>query len=107
MYSFSIYTTDPGNDPITNFMDYTPDACMNQFTQDQLERAMAMWDTHSSTTTPTLTPPPTPVATPAPPTPPTDSGPPPSPPAPSSCPSACPCGCNNGGNKCINPKKCR
>lgn len=75
-------------DPINNFMDYTPDACMNQFTQEQLDRARAMWDAHRSTTDPPLTPAPTPVATPAPPTPPTDSGPSPSPPTPS-CPAAC------------------
>jgi hypothetical protein len=46
---------DPGVDPITNFMDYTPDACMNNFTPGQFERMEAMWDTHRSTTTTTTT----------------------------------------------------
>ncbi len=89
-----IFTTAEGFDPIHNFMDYTPDACMDHFTPGQFERMEAMWFTHRSTTPPPLTPPPTP---------PTDSPPPPSPTTPS-CPTACPCGCNNGG-KCR--KNCR
>lgn len=32
----------PGNDMIENYMDYTPDACMNIFTQDQKERIQAV-----------------------------------------------------------------
>ena len=36
----------PGNDPITNFMDYTDDFCMFEFTVGQHERSMAMWDTY-------------------------------------------------------------
>jgi len=36
-------TSDPGFDPVTNFMDYTDDNCMNTFTSGQFDRMKAMW----------------------------------------------------------------
>ncbi|GFH55044.1 zinc metalloprotease [Chaetoceros tenuissimus] len=35
-----------GLDPITNYMDYTDDDCMNHFTSGQSERMHAMWETY-------------------------------------------------------------
>jgi len=36
----------PGLDPITNFMDYTDDACMNTFSSGQWSRVATMWATY-------------------------------------------------------------
>jgi hypothetical protein len=39
-------TRSAGTDPITNFMDYTDDACMNTFTAGQVTRAQSAWVTY-------------------------------------------------------------
>ena len=39
-------TRSAGKDPITNFMDYTDDACMNTFSAGQTSRAQSMWATY-------------------------------------------------------------
>ena len=36
--------TDPGEDPVTNYMDYSDDACMTGFTAGQNERVRAMFE---------------------------------------------------------------
>ncbi|KAJ6579958.1 pregnancy-associated plasma protein-A-domain-containing protein [Mycena vulgaris] len=36
----------PGADPVANFMDYSSDACMTQFTADQMTRATLQFSTY-------------------------------------------------------------
>jgi hypothetical protein len=38
--------TSDGNDPITNFMDYSDDSCMDHFSEGQVDRMHAMWSSY-------------------------------------------------------------
>ena len=53
----------PGLDPIHNFMGYTDDSCMDEFTPLQFERMDAMWKEFRDNSTPNPTSPPTTVST--------------------------------------------
>jgi hypothetical protein len=56
-----------GEDPVQNFMDYSEDNCLSQFTTEQTERMIAQWNMYRSAggstptpSTPTSSPPPSP-----------------------------------------------
>ena len=36
-------TSEQGDDPIHNYMDYSDDSCLNQFTRDQRTRMLSMY----------------------------------------------------------------
>jgi len=68
-----------GQDPIRNFMDYTEDSCMNEFTDGQRTRMNGLYDDFrdfNAPTPPSPTAPPTPPVPTAPPTPPVPTPPP-------------------------------
>jgi len=74
-----------GKDQVQNFMDYSDDSCMTEFTGGQFERMNTQWDVYRSDGTPPTPAPPTPnPPTPKPPTeaPPTPKPPTPAPPTP-------------------------
>jgi len=74
-----------GKDQVQNFMDYSDDSCMIEFTGGQFERMNTQWDVYRSDGTPPTPAPPTPnPPTPKPPTeaPPTPKPPTPAPPTP-------------------------
>jgi len=74
-----------GKDQVQNFMDYSDDSCMTEFTGGQFDRMNTQWDMYRSDGTPPTPAPPTPnPPTPKPPTeaPPTPKPPTPAPPTP-------------------------
>eukprot|EP00555_Chaetoceros_dichaeta_P014654 CAMPEP_0198275812 /NCGR_PEP_ID=MMETSP1447-20131203/64976_1 /TAXON_ID=420782 /ORGANISM="Chaetoceros dichaeta, Strain CCMP1751" /LENGTH=576 /DNA_ID=CAMNT_0043970713 /DNA_START=67 /DNA_END=1794 /DNA_ORIENTATION=- len=54
----------PGANPIENFMNYTPDACMIEFTPNQITKMDAMWTEYRNTGPPSPPTPPSPVTSP-------------------------------------------
>jgi len=54
----------PGANPIENFMNYTPDDCMNEFTPNQIDRMDTMWTEYRNTGSPSPPTPPSPVTSP-------------------------------------------
>jgi len=51
----------PGDNPINNYMNYTPDSCLTEFTPDQYTRMIGMWITvrNNGSFAPTISSPPT------------------------------------------------
>jgi len=81
-----------GNDQVKNFMDYSDDSCMTEFTAGQFERMNIQWNLYRSDGSPPTPAPPTPkppTPKPSTPKPPTPAPPTPKPPTgnpPSNCP---------------------
>jgi hypothetical protein len=46
----------PGKDPVQNYMDYTEDNCLSQFTTKQRQRMIAQWNLYRASGNPPLTP---------------------------------------------------